>query len=114
MIGLCALNGIALCIQVCVCGGGGGEIAVLLVCIVHRNILGSGRCGWYASPDGIFIVVVLFIWNLLDGSLSLAQVKGVMRNNIEKVAQRGEKLEDLGERAGEDLMLRLWGLMWCM
>ena len=29
------------------------------------------------------------------------QVKGVMRQNIEKVAQRGEKLEDLGERAGE-------------
>ena len=25
----------------------------------------------------------------------------VMRQNIEKVAQRGEKLEDLGERAGE-------------
>lgn len=29
------------------------------------------------------------------------QVKGVMVENIEKVTQRGEKLEDLGERAGE-------------
>lgn len=28
------------------------------------------------------------------------QVKGVMRQNINKVAERGEKLEDLGERAG--------------
>ena len=28
------------------------------------------------------------------------QVKGVMVSNIEKVTQRGDKLDDLGERAG--------------
>ena len=28
------------------------------------------------------------------------QVKGVMIQNIDKVTQRGDKLEDLGERAG--------------
>ncbi len=28
------------------------------------------------------------------------QVKGVMVENIEKVTQRGDRLEDLGERAG--------------
>ena len=33
--------------------------------------------------------------------LTCAQVKVVMRQNIEKVAKRGEKLEDLGKRAGE-------------
>ena len=31
----------------------------------------------------------------------VCQVKGVMVDNIEKVTQRGDKLEDLGERAGE-------------
>ena len=29
------------------------------------------------------------------------QVKGVMVSNIEKVTQRGDKLDDLGERAGQ-------------
>ena len=29
------------------------------------------------------------------------QVKGVMIQNIDKVTQRGDKLEDLGERAGK-------------
>ena len=29
-----------------------------------------------------------------------SQVKGVMVSNIEKVTQRGDKLDDLGERAG--------------
>ena len=29
-------------------------------------------------------------------------MKGVMVQNIEKVTQRGEKLEDLGERAGQN------------
>lgn len=37
----------------------------------------------------------------LPPSLSPPQVKGVMVQNIEKVTQRGEKLEDLGERAGQ-------------
>ena len=31
------------------------------------------------------------------------EVKGVMLDNIDKVAQRGEKLDDLGERAGKKL-----------
>lgn len=31
------------------------------------------------------------------------EVKGVMLDNIDKVAQRGEKLDDLGERAGKDI-----------
>ena len=39
-----------------------------------------------------------------------AQVKGVMRQNIERVAQRGEKLEDLGERAGESQMTACIGM----
>ena len=30
----------------------------------------------------------------------LAQVKDVMSDNINKVVERGEKLDDLGERAG--------------
>ena len=34
-------------------------------------------------------------------TLVCAQVKGVMVSNIEKVTQRGDKLDDLGERAGE-------------
>ena len=46
--------------------------------------------------------VVLFIWRFVLTTLCLwAQVKGVMKQNIEKVMQREEKLEDLGERAGE-------------
>ena len=40
-------------------------------------------------------------WYKAKSCLIHMQVKGVMRQNIEKVAQRGEKLEDLGERAGE-------------
>jgi len=32
-------------------------------------------------------------------------VKGVMVDNIEKVTQRGDKLEDLGERAGQYIAL---------
>jgi hypothetical protein len=32
--------------------------------------------------------------------LLLAQVKDVMSDNINKVVERGEKLDDLGERAG--------------
>ena len=31
------------------------------------------------------------------------QVKGIMTENVNKVAQRGEKLEDIRERAGETL-----------
>ena len=31
------------------------------------------------------------------------EVKGVMLDNIDKVAQRGEKLDDLGERAGKNV-----------
>lgn len=34
------------------------------------------------------------------------QVKAVMIQNIEKVTQRGEKLEDLGERAGREFLYR--------
>ena len=37
-------------------------------------------------------------------SLVCAQVKGVMVSNIEKVTQRGDKLDDLGERAGKNLL----------
>ena len=36
------------------------------------------------------------------------QVKGVMVHNIEKVTQRGDKLEDLGERAGEQYTVQMW------
>ena len=32
----------------------------------------------------------------------LLQVKGVMRSNINKVAERGDKLDDISERAGMD------------
>lgn len=34
------------------------------------------------------------------------EVKGVMLDNIDKVAQRGEKLDDLGERAGKIFRMR--------
>lgn len=34
------------------------------------------------------------------------EVKGVMLDNIDKVAQRGEKLDDLGERAGKKIQMR--------
>lgn len=33
-------------------------------------------------------------------------MKGVMLDNIDKVAQRGEKLDDLGERAGKNIGMR--------
>ena len=33
----------------------------------------------------------------------LLQVKGVMSDNINKVVERGAKLEDLEERAGQNL-----------
>ena len=39
--------------------------------------------------------------SLLPPPSPTLQVKGVMVQNIEKVTQRGEKLEDLGERAGQ-------------
>ncbi len=44
--------------------------------------------------------------NYLDLVLSVpfqspVQVKGVMIDNIDKVTQRGEKLEDINERAGQ-------------
>ena len=67
----------------------------------------------YNNNNVLYCVYVYMVWLFLTvcGALylelciivyfALAQVKGVMRQNIEKVAQRGEKLEDLGERAGE-------------
>ena len=51
--------------------------------------------GWntdqYFTVTTHYVCVVLVVW----------QVKGVMVQNIDKVTQRGDKLEDLGERAGE-------------
>lgn len=37
---------------------------------------------------------------LFRNGLSSFQVKGVMIDNIDKVTQRGDKLEDINERAG--------------
>ena len=37
----------------------------------------------------------------------LHQVRGLLTQNIEKVVQRGEKLDDLGDRAGMRLVVRL-------
>ena len=39
------------------------------------------------------------------------EVKGVMLDNIDKVTQRGEKLDDLGERAGKLVHLRCYVLV---
>ena len=52
-----------------------------------------------SSPPPICTLVPRFL-SLPPPSPTL-QVKGVMVQNIEKVTQRGEKLEDLGERAGQ-------------
>ena len=45
------------------------------------------------------IIWILLLINFRGGNVHL-QVKGVMVSNIEKVTQRGDKLDDLGERAG--------------
>ena len=39
------------------------------------------------------------MWYLVS---MLLQVKGIVRSNINKVAERGDKLDDIAERAGMD------------
>ena len=52
--------------------------------------------GLYMCIHGMLLETSLYPFCYQTAS----QVKGVMRQNINKVAERGERLEDLGERAG--------------
>ena len=45
----------------------------------------------------------------LGGGEGMGEVIGVIKDNVDKVLDRGEKLEDLQEKSGEALQ-RGWGL----